>query len=100
MAEGAHLFQGQVTSDSTSALPEAVMPNHLEPVKKPGTKIKTKRDLRGTYLVLFTTALLVNLCVLGQYFVFSSLKDPNFPAFFATVNIVVAILVRNEIFLN
>jgi hypothetical protein len=86
--------------ESTSALPEAVMPNSLETVKKPATKIKIKRDLSGTYLVLFTTVLLVNLYVLCHYFVFSSLKDPNFPAFFATVDIFVAILVRNEIFLN
>jgi hypothetical protein len=81
-------------------LSKAVVPNNLETAVKPSTKIKIKGHLSGTYLVLFTTALLVNLYVLGHYLVFSSLKDPNFPAFLATVDIFVAILVRNEIFLN
>ena len=74
--------------------------NNLGTVEKPGTKIKIKRDLGGTYRVLFTSALLVNLCLLFCYFACNSLKDQSFPAFFATVNIFVAILVRNEIFLN
>ena len=74
--------------------------NNLGTVEKRGTRIKIKRDLSGTYRVLFTTALLVNLCLLFCYFAFNSLKDQSFPAFFATINIFVAILVRNEIFLN
>lgn len=69
-------------------------------IERPGTKSKTKRDLGGTYRVLCTTALLVNLYILFYCFACNSLKDQSFPAFCATVNIFVAILVRNEIFLN
>jgi hypothetical protein len=74
--------------------------NDLERVKKSTTKVRTKRDLSGTYFHLFATALLVNLFALCLYVAFNSFKDPNFPACLATVNIFVAILVRNEIFLN
>ena len=73
---------------------------NLRTVEKPRPKRKIKRDLSGTYGVLFTTVLLVNLCILFYCFAFNSLNDESFSAFFATVNILVAILVRNEIFLN
>jgi hypothetical protein len=62
---------------------------------------KTQRDLSGAYLALLSTALSINLCLLGRYFAWSPPEDdPSFPAFMATANIFAAILVRNEIFLN
>jgi hypothetical protein len=74
--------------------------NDLVRVKKPNTKVRTKRDLSGAHLHLFVAVLLVNLYVLCVYVVFNSFKDPNFLACMATGNIFVAILVRNELFLN
>ena len=74
--------------------------NDSERVKKPNTKVRTKRDLSGAYFHLFAAALLVNLYVLCLHVVFNSFKDPNFLACMATGNIFVAILVRNELFLN
>jgi hypothetical protein len=85
---------------STFDFPEAVMSTHLKTVEKPGTKMKIKRHFSGTYLALFTTALLVNLYAVGHHLIFRSPKDPNFPALLATVNLFVAVLVRNELFLN
>jgi hypothetical protein len=72
----------------------------LERVKKRSTKVRTKRDLSGAYFHLFAGALLVNLYVLSLDVVGDSFKDPNFLACMATGNIFVAILVRNELFLN
>lgn len=74
--------------------------NDLDRIKRSGPKVRTKRDLGGTYLHLFTTALLLNLYVLCLHVVFNSFKDPNLPACLTIVNVFVAILVRNEIFLN
>ncbi len=69
-------------------------------VPTPTPTVATKRDLRGAYAYLFATALLVNLYVLCLYLVFNSFKAANVAACLATANIFVAILVRNELFLN
>jgi hypothetical protein len=74
--------------------------NRAAHLKKSSSKIRIKRDLSGTYLVFLVTALFINLCLLIHYFIFSSSRNPDFPALLATANIFTAILIRNEIFLN
>jgi hypothetical protein len=79
----------------------ALEPAHnLKWPNSPRTTGTIKRDLSGTYAAVFATSLLVNLYVLCLYLVFNSFNDPNLPECLTTVNIFVAILVRNEIFLN
>jgi hypothetical protein len=78
-------------------------PGHAIPVARsrpPSRRAKQKRDLRGAYLVHLGFALSANLALLGCYFLLNSPPDPAVPMFVATVDIFVAILVRNEIFLN
>jgi hypothetical protein len=88
--------------NTTTALPAIALelPHGRETAKTRIPTVATRRDLSGTYAYLFATALLANLYVLGLYLVFNLFNDPDFPACLATVNIFVAILVRNELFLN
>jgi hypothetical protein len=84
-----------------NALPiRAAKLNNLGAIKKPGNRTKIKRDLTGTYFAFLTAILLINLYLAYYNFVLSPPTNANFSAFFATANILIAVLVRNEIFLN
>ncbi len=59
-----------------------------------------RRPFRGTYTILLSAVLFINLCLLTGHISGDLFRIPELPGFLASVNLFTAVLVRNELFLN